>query len=353
MLPFTAGYKKYTLNFKKPAGTSRGFLRQKTVYFIYLTDRANPERVGVGECAPWKGLSLDDRPDFEAQLAQICQNLNAGAAPESLNLSDFPALAFGLEMALLDWRGGGQRLLFENDFSLGRQSLPTHGLIWMGSGSEVLQQAQRKAAQGFACLKMKVGALEFEEELRLLAELRRAYPAGQIELRLDANGAFSPDKALERLKALAQFDIFAIEQPIKPGQWPKMADLCANSPIPIALDEDLIGHRSRAEKESLLKAVKPQYLVLKPMLLGGFAAAEEWIEAAEKMGIGWWVNSALESNIGLNALCQWTAQRKPNFIHGLGTGQLYRNNVPSPVRLAGAKLVCNLDERWDREIIAR
>ncbi len=335
-----ARYTRYTLKFKKPAGTSRGFLRRKTVYFIHLADQTDLKRVGIGECAPWKSLSLDDRPDFEAQLAQVCQQLNRGQTPESLDLSDFPALAFGLEMALLDWRGGGRRLLFENDFSLGRQSLPTHGLLWMGSPREVLQQAQRKVEQGFTCLKMKIGALDFAEELRLLAELRRVYPPERIELRLDANGAFSPKNALARLQTLAQFDIFAIEQPIKPGQTEEMADLCAQSPIPIALDEELIGRRTSVEKKALLKRIRPQHIVLKPALLGGFAAAEAWIEAAEEMGIGWWANSALESNIGLNALCQWTAQRKPDFVHGLGTGQLYSNNVSSPVALRGSRLFC-------------
>ncbi len=337
MLPFIATYKKYTLTFKKPAGTSRGVLRQKTVYFIQLANQADPARVGIGECAPWKGLSADDRPDFEAQLAQVCQKINRGAAPESLDLSDFPALAFGLEMALLDWRGGGRRLLFENDFSLGKKSLPTHGLLWMGSSSEVLQQARRKVARGFTCLKMKVGALDFAEELRLLAELRRVYPPERIELRLDANGAFSSKNALTRLQMLAQFDIFAIEQPIKPGQTEEMTNLCAQSPIPIALDEELIGCKS---PKTLLRRIRPQHIVLKPTLLGGFTAAEAWIEAAGEMGIGWWVNSALESNIGLNALCQWAAQRKPDFVHGLGTGQLYSNNVASPVALRGSRLFC-------------
>jgi L-alanine-DL-glutamate epimerase-like enolase superfamily enzyme len=187
---------------------------------------------------------------------------------------------------------------------------------------------------------MKVGALDFAEELRLLAELRRLYPPERIELRLDANGAFSPKNALARLHTLAQFDIFAIEQPLKPGQAEEMAALCAQSPIPIALDEELIGRRTSAAKKALLKRIHPQHIVLKPTLLGGFAAAEAWIEAAEEMGIGWWVNSALESNIGLNALCQWTAQRKPDFVHGLGTGQLYSNNVASPVALRSSRLFC-------------
>lgn len=334
---FIATYQKYTLLFKEPAGTSRGFLREKTVWFVRLADRQNPERVGVGECAPMAGLSLDDRPDFEAQLARVCAQINAGETLPAIDLSVFPALAFGLETALLDWRGGGKQRLFDTPFSRGETALPTHGLLWMAEPEALLQQARAKVAQGFTCLKMKIGALDFAAECALLAQLRREFPA--VELRLDANGAFTPQNALHRLESLARFNIFALEQPLKPGQPAEMAGLCARSPIPIALDEELIGLNTASQRQHLLETVRPQYVVLKPALLGGFSAAEDWITLAGHQGLGWWVNSALESNIGLNALCQWVSALAPaGIIHGLGTGQLYANNLPAPVQLAGAAL---------------
>lgn len=349
---FSATYKKYTLVFKIPARTSRGDMLTRDVFFLRLADEENPERIGLGECGPLAGLSIDDRPDFEAKLAQVCHHLNNGHLPADLALTDFPALAFGLEMALLDWQGGGQRQLFENDFSVGQANLPTHGLIWMADRIGMLAQIRQKVGQGFKCLKFKVGALDFEEECHLLAEIRRLYPADQMELRLDANGAFTSDNALARLAALAEFDIDALEQPLKPGQWLILADLCRQSPIPIALDEELIGINDIATKRALLKTIRPQYIVLKPSLLGGLAAAEEWIIQAESLGIGWWVNSMLESNIGLNAICQWVGSLDTRVIQALGSGQLYTNNIPAPIKLNGTGLVYDLDHSWDVTMIA-
>lgn len=346
---FTASFQKYTLNFKKPAGTSRGFLRRKTVWFLRLTDRVNPARVGLGECALWQGLSLDDRPDFEAKLADVCTAINKGASPLGFNLAEFPALAFGLEMALLDWRGGGVRRLFDTPFSRGETSLPTHGLLWMDTAEGVLAQARAKVEAGFSCLKMKIGALDFETECDILAQLRREFPA--VEIRLDANGAFTPHNALNRLKMLAQFNIAAVEQPLKPGQWFEMAALCAQSPIPIALDEELMGHYPATEKNRLLETIRPHRIVLKPALLGGFSAAEDWITLAGTLDIDWWINSALESNIGLNALCQWVSAIDPATVHGLGTGQLYANNVPSPLKLNGAGLKLDPNSAWETKEI--
>ncbi|MEW5956225.1 MAG: o-succinylbenzoate synthase [Chloroflexota bacterium] len=347
MNPPLASYKKYTLRFKKPAGTSRGTLRQKTVFFIRLADRRRPDRLGLGECAPWPGLSPDDRPDFEAKLAGVCDALNRGQSPTELDLAGWPALAFGLETAWLDWQHGGSRRLFENDFSRRGQPLPIHGLIWMGSPEEMLHQVQRKVSQGHTCLKLKIGALDFAAECAVLADIRRRYPPDQIELRLDANGAFAPEIALERLTGLAQFHIHAIEQPIKPGHWPAMAALCAHSPIKIALDEELIGVTSLAGKRELLATIEPHYLVLKPALLGGLASAETWIALAQELGSGWWVNSALESNIGLNALCQWTSSLNPTMVQGLGSGQLYTNNIPSPIKPSGGALIYDHALAWD------
>lgn len=342
MSPFVASYKKYTLDFKKPAVTSRGVLSTKTVFYLRLTDRGQSVRVGLGECAPWPGLSVDDRPDFEAKLAEVCGALNAGQSPTQLDLADWPALAFGMEMAWRDWQRGGSRQLFENKFTI-----PIHGLIWMDSPAAMLQQVHHKVSQGHTCIKLKVGALDFEEELALLAEIRRYYPPAQIELRLDANGAFSPDIALERLADLARFQIHSIEQPLKVGQWPAMARLCAHSPIKIALDEELIGVTAAARKKELLAEIKPHYLVLKPALLGGFAAAEAWLALAQEMGVGWWINSAMESNIGLNALAQWTSFLKPTTIQGLGSGQLYTNNIPSPIKMGHGSLVYDPAVAWD------
>lgn len=344
---FTATYKKYTLQFKKPADTSRGALHTKETYFLFLRDPDDPTRFGLGEASPLPGLSLDDGPDFESKVADLCRKLNQGQSPAEIDLAEVPALAFGLETALLDWQGGGTRRLFDTEFSGGTASLPTHGLIWMADRAGILQQVHDKVAQGFRCIKLKVGALDFAEEVALLADIRRAYPPEQIELRLDANGAFTPEHALDRLNALAAFDIFALEQPLPPGQWPALAEVCAASPIAIALDEELIGRRTLAEKRALLETIKPQHLVLKPSLIGGFTAAEEWLSLAQHFKIGWWVNSMLESNVGLSAICQWVSALPATVTHGLGTGQLFGNNIPSPLRLEGAVLRYDFSTQWD------
>lgn len=347
MSPFVASYKKHTLIFKKPAGTSRGRLRTKTVFFIRLADRRRSNRIGLGECAPWPGLSLDDRPDFEAKLAAVCEELNRRCPPEEMDLTDFPALAFGLEMAWRDWQHGGIRQLFDNDFSRRGRRIPIHGLIWMGSPEDMLRQVHHKVSQGHTCLKLKIGALDFAAECSLLSDIRHHYPPDQIELRLDANGAFSREFAFEHLSELAQFQIHSIEQPLKPGQSQDMAKLRHHSPIDLALDEELIGVTTQARKRELLETIKPHYLVLKPALLGGFAAAEAWIALAQELGIGWWVNSALESNIGLNALGQWVSSLNPTAIQGLGTGQLYTNNIPSPIRPTRGALIYDQTLTWD------
>jgi len=342
-----ASYKKYSLVFKKPAGTSRGYLYTQENFFLRLAHSEDPACFGLGECGPLVGLSLDDQPDFEARLTDICAAINQGFPLAELDLADFPALAFGLEMAVLDLQHSGRRNLFATPFSRGETSLPIHGLIWMANRQGLLQQIEQKVAQGFHCLKLKVGALDFEEECAVLAAIRRIYPPEQVEIRLDANGVFTPQTALARLTELAQYAIHSIEQPLKPRQWPALAALCASSPIEIALDEELIGLKTRAEKQTLLEAVKPHYLVLKPTLIGGFTAAAEWIALAESQGVGWWINSALESNLGLNAIAQWASSLKTTAIQGLGTGQLYTNNIPSPLKLVGAGLVYDQGAGWD------
>jgi o-succinylbenzoate synthase len=344
---FTATYYPYTLHFKQPAGTSRGVLRTRPVIFLRLAQAEAPARAGWGECGPVPGLSVDDRPDFEIQVAQVCASLNGGATPETLDLSHLPALAFGLEMAWRDLQQGGDFTLYATPFCQGKMTLPTHGLIWMDSVAGLLAQIEHKVAQGFLVIKLKVGALPFAEELALLAAIRQRYPAEQITLRLDANGAFAVSEALDCLHQLARFDIEFLEQPIRPGQWAALAELCARSPIPLALDEELIGLSTPQARQTLLNTVRPQHLILKPTLLGGLQASEAWIKLAEAQGINWWINSLLESNIGLNAICQWTSALDPVRIHGLGTGQLFTNNIPSPLHLHGPGLGYNPQAAWD------
>ncbi|MEM7028174.1 MAG: o-succinylbenzoate synthase [Chloroflexota bacterium] len=348
--PYQASYKKYVLQFKKPAGTSRGYLYHQENFFVQLTDPETPTVFGIGEAGPLVGLSVDDRPDFEEKIAQVCEAINAGERLGDLQLADWPALAFAIEMAALDLQNGGRRRWFDTAFSRGEAILPTHGLIWMADQKGLQRQIEQKVAQGFRCVKLKVGALPFERECEVLATIRRMYTADEVEIRLDANGAFSADNALKMLETLAQYKIFVLEQPIKPGQWGVMADLCRNSPIPIALDEELIGQFEMLHRRQLLEQIKPACLVLKPTLIGGFTSAEEWIALAQERQIGWWVNSALESNVGLNAIAQWVSHFETDFVHGLGTGQLYTNNISSPLQLVDAGLTINLAQKWDLPI---
>lgn len=328
----------YLLEFRRPAKTSRGALTTRQVFFLRAWDTAAPEVTGWGECGPLPALSADDRPTFAAEIAALVAEVNRGQAPESLPLAALPSFAFGLETALRDLAHGGRRTLWDTPFSRGESGLPTHGLIWMDDAAGILRQVAAKVAAGFRVIKMKVGALPWAEELGLLTELRRAYPAEQIELRLDANGAWVPEEALAKLAVLAGLEVAFLEQPIRPGQWDDLAELCRRSPIPIALDEELIGVPAEARRE-LLEALRPQHLILKPALLGGFAASEDWIAEAERLGIGWWINSLLESNVGLNAICQWTSAVGEGRIHGLGTGGLFANNVAAPLQLVGSELI--------------
>jgi o-succinylbenzoate synthase len=331
----------YTLHFKRPAATSRGALRTREVVLLCAEQDGI---VGWGECGVVPGLSRDDRLDYVNAVASVCNQINRGADPAELDLSNLPSVAFGLEMALLDLVGGGRRRLFDTPFSRGEAALPTHGLIWMDAPAGMSAQIEGKIDQGCRVIKLKIGALPFEEELALLAALRQRWPDGEIELRLDANGAWQPGEALDRLQQLAALDVAFLEQPIAPGQPQEMAALCVASPIPIALDEELIG---ATEPAHLLAAIRPQHIVLKPSLLGGLAACKRWISAAGRLGIGWWVNSLLESNVGLNAIAQWTSTLDDGRVHGLGTGQLFSNNVPSPLRLDGCGLRIDPSAAWE------
>ncbi len=347
-------YQAYTLLFRFEAGTSRGVLRERLTYFLYLTDEQGI--VGIGEVAPLAQLSIEATPKFEGILLAFCQKFNrqhykdATQLPVSfwneLQQSEFancPSLIFGIETAVADYQFGGQRTLFDNAFSRGEKPLPINGLIWMGKQEFMLKQIADKLAQGYTCLKMKIGAIHFQDELAILKSIRQQFSPTEITLRVDANGAFSPTDALDKLQQLAELSIHSIEQPIKSGQTEEMAALCEKSPVPIALDEELIGIHSKEAKQKLLATTKPAYIVLKPTLIGGFEATNEWIEIAKQLQISWWLTSALESNIGLNAICQYTADKIlatpfASFPQGLGTGQLYHNNIAIDLEVNRGKI---------------
>lgn len=335
-----AFYSPYTLIFKEPGGTSRGVMTTHKVWYLFISDTEDTGRIGIGECAPLPGLSVDNLDLFESKLQEVCENIEHYISHPEL-LFQFPAIRFGVEMATLDYQNGGSRILFPSEFTNGNAAIQINGLIWMGSEKEMLHRIEQKLEAGFSCLKMKIGAIDFSKELGLLRSLRTHFSVNDLELRVDANGAFSPEDAWEKLQLLAVFDIHSIEQPIKAGQWEQMAALCADTPLPIALDEELIGIHSIEERCRMLDTIAPQYIILKPSLVGGFTSANEWIRLAEERGIKWWITSALESNIGLNAIAQWTFPKQNPLPQGLGTGQVFTNNIPSRLRLAGELLYLN------------
>jgi len=337
-----ASYNKHTLIFKRPGGTSRGVLSTKGSWFIKVWDDENPETFGLGECSIIYGLSPDPMERFEEKLNELTKNINLYL---EVNLSEFPSIKFGLETALLDLASGGKRVLYPSPFTRGESSIPINGLIWMGAFDFMRQQIIEKLEAGFDCIKLKIGAIDFEQELQLLKLIRSDFKENELELRVDANGAFKPDEALEKLKRLSDYHIHSIEQPIRQNQWKEMAALCEQSPIDIALDEELIGLDDAAIPK-MLDTIQPQYIILKPSLLGGFKRSELFIENAEKRNIGWWVTSALESNIGLNAIAQWTATLNNPMPQGLGTGKLFTNNIDSPLEIMSAWLKYNPKTAW-------
>src|SRR5690606_23899298 len=298
-----ATYKKYILEFKDPSGTSRGILTWKESWFLILRQDAN---IGIGECGILRGLSIDDVPGYEDKLKWTCANIYLGKEALWEALTDFPSIQFGLEQAFLSLNSPDPFLLFPSPFTDGDRMIPINGLVWMGNEKFMHQQIEKKLAQGFKCIKMKIGAIDFEKEIALLASIRMEYGEDEIELRVDANGAFPYSTALDKLNRLAPYAIHSIEQPIKAGQVLEMKDLCKRSPIPIALDEELIGIAQVTDKEELLQTINPQYIILKPSLIGGIKGSAQWISVAERLNIKWWITSALESNIGLNAIAQWT-----------------------------------------------
>jgi o-succinylbenzoate synthase len=326
---YKAKYNKYILKFKEPSATSKGVLTEKRVFFVTLWDTSSPLKQGIGECNMLPGLSMDDNPGYEEKLKEVCNNLDSYQNNLYEKLRDFPSIYFGMETAIKDLENGGNKILYPSLFTEGKAGISINGLVWMGKYDFMLNQAIEKINLGYQCIKIKIGGINFNEELKLLETIREQHSAGQVTIRLDANGAFTPDDAMNKLKALAPFEINSIEQPIKAGQWERMAELCDNSPIPIVLDEELIGKTSFLEREKLISTIHPHYIVIKPSLVGGFRGSEEWHKLATEYNVGWWITSALESNIGLNAIAQWTYTLRSKLPQGLGTGQLYTNNIKS------------------------
>lgn len=339
-----AKYFKHTLNFKRPSGTSRGVMTTKETWFIIIEDQG---KRGVGECGILRGLSIDDRPEYEAKLQWVCNHIQFGLEHLLNELTEYPSIQFGLEMAFKSLESQGEYILFPSAFTKGFEHIPINGLIWMGSEAFMRQQISEKIEAGFTCIKLKIGAIDFKTELDILKSIRKEFSLSDIELRVDANGAFSPKEALEKLKRLSEYQLHSIEQPIKPKQFEDMAFLCEQTPFPIALDEELIGVFSIEDKQNVLDTIRPQYIILKPSLVGGFKGSGEWISAAEHRNIKWWVTSALESNIGLNAIAQWTFTLKNSLPQGLGTGSLFTNNFDSPLTVKNGTLQYDLEKDWN------
>ncbi len=342
-----ANWKKYVLNFKRPSGTSRGVMFDKLSYFIEVHDTERPDIIGIGECGILKGLSYDDRPEYEDKLTEVCQNINDHEAYLISGLKEWPSIHFGLEIALRDLEVGGNKILYQNKFTAGLSPIAINGLVWMGEPDFMKAQIKEKIEAGFSCIKMKIGAIDFNEELTLLKGIRQEFDKQTIELRVDANGAFDPKDAYEKLNILSELDIHSIEQPIKPGQINDMHKLCESNVLPIALDEELIGVTNIRDKRELLETIQPHYIILKPSLIGGFKGTLEWINLATMMGIEWWITSALESNIGLNAIAQFTADFDNPLPQGLGTGSLYTNNFQSPLLVENGTLSYQLEKAWE------
>ena len=335
-----ADWRRYDLVFKKKSKTSRAEMTQKETFFIRVFDDGDPRISGYGEAALFRGLSADDTPDYERELSFCCQNVN------DIKLSQIPSssIRFGFETALADLSSGANMKPFNpaDDWQI-----KINGLVWMADMETMTRQASEKIDAGFNCVKLKIGGIDFEQEIEIIRTLRERFPPSLLEIRLDANGAFSPADAMAKLERLSRFDIHSIEQPIRQHQPEAMAMICKNSPIPIALDEELIGITPDQDKHQLLNFIKPSYIILKPSLCGGFVEADHWIEAAENAGIGWWATSALESDIGLNAIARWASLKKPEMPQGLGTGQLYINNVKSPLSLKSDLLTSDSSAKWD------
>lgn len=338
-----AYFKSYFLNFKVPSGTSRGVLKQKKTYFLVIQ---SDEKTGIGECGVFEGLSYDDTPIYDDKLYWVCANIHLGLERLLQETTEFPSIQFGLEMAFLSLKAHDNFELIPSRFTRGEDSIQINGLIWMGKKAHMKSQIEAKIKQGFKCVKLKIGAINFDEELELLSYIRKQFTSKDIELRVDANGAFTPNNALEKLKQLSEFDLHSIEQPIRQGQWAEMAKLCEKTLLPIALDEELIGITDVTNREKCLQTIKPQFIILKPSLVGGIKNSKHWMQLADKNNIGYWITSALESNIGLNAIAQFTYALGLKRPQGLGTGGLFTNNLESPLEVIGQQLHYNPKRTW-------
>lgn len=339
-----AHYKKHILEFKTPSGTSRGILKTKEAWFIVLEDKG---RLGFGECGMLRGLSIDDRPDFEQTLQWVCANIHLGEQQLYDALTEFPSIQMGLEIAFRSLAAHDPFQIYPSAFTKGEASIAINGLIWMGDKDFMSRQITSKLNEGFGCIKMKIGAINFDTELALLKSIRQEFSASEIEIRVDANGAFDPKNALEKLKQLSDLDLHSIEQPIAVKQWDQMAYLCEKSPLDIALDEELIGVFSNQDKQALLQHIKPQYIILKPSFIGGFKGSDSWIELSQTNNVKWWVTSALESNVGLNAISQYTFTKNSTLPQGLGTGSLYTNNIASALQITNGTLCYKPTKKWN------
>ena len=338
-----AEYFKHQLKFKRPSGTSRGVLTEKETWFLKITDG---DTIGIGECGILRGLSIDDVPEYEQKLKWVVENINTGEEFLWNELKNFPSIQFGIETAFKSLASEDPFLLFPSEFTKGQTGIPINGLIWMGEKVFMKEQISEKIAAGFSCIKMKIGAIDFDTEIELLKSIRKEFSSEEIELRVDANGAFSAETAFEKLKILSEYELHSIEQPIKQGNWDEMAELCSQTPLPIALDEELIGVQDVTKKQKLLQIIKPQYLIFKPSLIGGFKGTGEWIDLCEQNDIGWWNTSALESNVGLNAISQWTHDLNVKMPQGLGTGSLYTNNIESPLYVEKGSINYDPEKNW-------
>lgn len=339
-----ARFHKYVLDFKRPSGTSRGVMTQKETWLLVLEQNG---QYGIGECGMLRGLSADDRPDYQSRLQWVCDHIDTGLERLWPELMEFPSIQFGLEMAFASLQAQDPMVLFPSHFTQGSAAIPINGLVWMGDASYMRAQISQKLQDGFSCIKLKIGAIDFGQELSLLEAIRKEFSAQQIEIRVDANGAFSSKEALGKLRQLAQFELHSIEQPIAKGHWQAMAELCAQSPLPIALDEELIGVFHQDQQIQMLETIRPQYLIFKPSFIGGFRGTSNWIALAEQFGAGCWITSALESNIGLNAIAQYTFGLNPTIPQGLGTGALYTNNFESPLQVRAGQLHYNPEMAWE------
>ena len=334
-----------TLHFKQPAGTSRGVYTTRQSYYLTITDDDRPGIKGVGECATLPDLSCDAVPEYFKILSDICRMVEQTSNIPYEMLRPYPSILFGLETAFAQLEANGSTRLYDTPFGRGEEGITINGLVWMGTFEEMYSRLEAKLKAGFHCVKLKIGAIDFNKELDLIKHIREAFDKNTIELRVDANGGFTPENAMARLEALAQYDIHSIEQPIKQHQWGEMARLCKETPLPIALDEELIGVNVRSMKEYLLDTIRPQYIILKPSLHGGMYGCNEWIQMAKERGIGSWITSALESNVGLNAIAHYCAQTYGPAVsmpQGLGTGQLFTDNIEMPLMIEGDKI-------WYRE----